>query len=186
MNRWQKVLPVNRIWLNWCIEGSARASRAVSSVLAGNTGEGVRKGRRTRPPGQLCSPFHNPQSEFRRGNGRTGRVPQGGTEGNSFPEIILEWTTGADAPDLPAGYLLYQNPAPRVTKGDVLAFIGFLGNLRIVVDDALGVGRAPYAIVCCSVDGLHFFSDISRVVTQPSQLGRISGCLNSLSVFSFH
>ena len=38
----------------------------------------------------------NPQSEFRRGNGRTGRVPQGGTEGNSFSEFIWgdDWQYG--------------------------------------------------------------------------------------------
>jgi len=43
--------------LGWTIGGSARASRAVSSALAGNTGECVRRGRRTRQPGRLCSPF---------------------------------------------------------------------------------------------------------------------------------
>jgi hypothetical protein len=73
-------------------------------------------------------------------------------------------------------YPLNQNPAPRVAKGDALFFIGFPGNLRIIVNDALGVGRAPYAVMCCSVDGLRFHSDISRVLTQTDQLGGISGC----------
>jgi hypothetical protein len=73
-------------------KGSARAPRAVSSALAGNIGGMCSARRRTRQPGQLCSPLHNPQSEFRIGNGQTGRVPQGGTDGNSFPEIILGWT----------------------------------------------------------------------------------------------
>lgn len=28
MNRWQKVLPVNRAWLNWCVEtNSSRTGR---------------------------------------------------------------------------------------------------------------------------------------------------------------
>jgi len=45
--------------LRWMIGGSARASRAVSSTLAGNIGEGVRRGRRTRQPARLCSPFQN-------------------------------------------------------------------------------------------------------------------------------
>jgi hypothetical protein len=76
-------------------------------------------------------------------------------------------------------YLLNQNPAPRVKKGDVLAFIGFPGNKRIEFDDTLGIGRTPYAVLCCSSDGLRFQSDVSNVRTQPpepKQFDGISGC----------
>src|SRR5208337_4232880 len=41
------------------IGGSARAARAVSSALAGNIGEGVRRGRRTRQPGAAVLPIPN-------------------------------------------------------------------------------------------------------------------------------
>ena len=71
---------------------------------------------------------------------------------------------------------LNQNPPRKVEKGDALFFIGFPGNLRCVVENKLGVGRAPYAVMCCSVEGLRFCSDISKVVTQSDQLGGISGC----------
>lgn len=71
---------------------------------------------------------------------------------------------------------LHENPAPRVTKGNVLCFIGFPGNLRCVIDGALGFGRSPYAVGVHSVDGLRFHSDITNVIKQPDQFGGISGC----------
>ena len=43
--------------LGWTIGGSARAARAVSSALAGNIGEGVRRGVEHDSRGRLCSPF---------------------------------------------------------------------------------------------------------------------------------
>jgi hypothetical protein len=60
--------------LGWTIGGSAPATGAVSSALAGNIGEGVRRGRRTRQPGAAVLPI--PKSAFRmprgqRGAGRT-------------------------------------------------------------------------------------------------------------------
>ena len=51
--------------LGWTIGGSARASRAVSSALAGNIGECVRRGVEHHSRGRLCSPFQSPQSKFR-------------------------------------------------------------------------------------------------------------------------
>jgi hypothetical protein len=53
----------------------------VSRLGPGHACRGKKRGR--------VHALQNPQSEFRIGNGRTGRVPQGGTDGNSFPEFIL-------------------------------------------------------------------------------------------------
>lgn len=73
-------------------------------------------------------------------------------------------------------YPINQKPPPKVEKTDALFFIGYPGNLRCVLDEKLGVGRAPYAVACCSVDGLRFQSDISKIKTAPDKYGGISGC----------
>jgi hypothetical protein len=71
---------------------------------------------------------------------------------------------------------LFQKPAPRVSKGDVLLLIGFPGHLRMVVDGALGVGRAPYGVLVTSVDGPRFQSDVTNLKVQSDDFGGISGC----------
>jgi hypothetical protein len=37
MNRWPKVLPVNRVWLNWCIERADAAQPQTERVAARRT-----------------------------------------------------------------------------------------------------------------------------------------------------
>lgn len=73
-------------------------------------------------------------------------------------------------------YPLNQKPARKVAKGDVLFFIGFPGNLRCVIDGALGFGRSPYALRAHSMDNMRFYSDVSNVIKQSEQFGGISGC----------
>ena len=75
-----------------------------------------------------------------------------------------------------AFYPLNQNPARRVSKGDVVFFIGFPGHLRRVVDGALGFGRSPFGLRVCSVDGLEFHADVSNISTRGDKFKGISGC----------
>jgi hypothetical protein len=73
-------------------------------------------------------------------------------------------------------FKLYENPVPRVKKGDVLCFVGFPGHQRKVVDSRLGVGRQCIGVRISGVDGFQLQSKFTTLRWTNDQFGGMSGC----------